>query len=65
MKKKSFMKCKKFVKYAKKYLVLIKTIKMYLNYIIKRGIIVITQKNLGERLIVFAILDTKQQKKLQ
>ena len=38
------MKCTKFVTYAKKYLVLIKTIKMYLNYIIKKEIIVITPK---------------------
>ena len=31
----SFIKCKKFVTYEKKYLVLIKTMKIHLNYIIK------------------------------
>ena len=29
------MKCKKFFTYAKNYLILIKTMKMHLNYIIK------------------------------
>ena len=44
----SFIKTKKFVTYVKKNLVLIKMIK-------KSEIIVITQENLGELLIVFAI----------
>ena len=39
----------------KKYLVLIKMIKMYLNYMIKQEIIVITPEDLGELLIVSAI----------
>ena len=54
MKKRSFIKCKKFVIYAKKYFVLKKNDKN-LKYIIKEGIIVITPENLGELLIVFAI----------
>ena len=49
------MKNKKFVTDAKKNLVLIKMIKMNLNYIVKSEIIVITQENLEELLIVFAI----------
>ena len=55
MKKLSFMKTKKFVTYVKKNLVLIKMIKIHLNYTIKSEIIVITQENLEELLIVFAI----------
>ena len=49
------MKNKNFVTYAKKNLVLMKMVKMHLNYIIKPEIIVITQENLEELLIVFAI----------
>ena len=45
----------KFVTYVKKILVLIKMIKMHLNYTIKSGIIVITLENLEELLIIFAI----------
>ena len=49
------MKSKNFVTYAKKNLVLMKMIKMHLNYTIKSEIIVITLENLEELLIVFAI----------
>ena len=49
------MKSKRFVTYAKKNLVLMKMIKIHLNYTIKSEIIVITQENLEELLIVFAI----------
>ena len=63
MKKLSFMKTKKFVTYVKKNLVLIKMIKIYLNYTIKSEIIVITLENLGQLLIVFVIYNTKYQKK--
>ena len=59
------MKSKKFVTYAKKNLVLMKKKKMHLNYTIKSEIIVITLENLEELLIVFAILDTKHQKKFR
>ena len=52
----------KFVIYAKKYLVLIKTMKLNLNYIIKEEIIVIIQENLKELLIVFVTYDTKHPK---
>ena len=48
------MKSKKFVTYAKKNLVLMKIIKMHLNYTMKSEIIVITLENLGVLLIVFA-----------
>ena len=51
----SLMKSKRFVTYAKKYLVLMKMIKMYLNYTIKSETIAITLENLVELLIVFAI----------
>ena len=47
------MKSKNFVTYAEKNLVVIKMIKMHLNYTIKSEIIVITQENLEELLIVF------------
>ena len=40
---------------CKKNLVLMKIIKIHLNYTIKSEIIVITQENLEELLIVFAI----------
>ena len=53
MKKLSLMKSKKFVKYVKKNLVLIKIIKIHLNYTIKSKIIAITPENLEELLIVF------------
>ena len=49
------MKSKKFVTYVKKNLVLMKMVKMHLNYTIKSEIIVITGENLEELLIVFAI----------
>ena len=51
---KSYEKQKVFT-YAKKNLVLMRMIKMHLNYIIKSEIIVITPENLEELLIVFAI----------
>ena len=50
--------------YATRNFVLIKMIKMSLNYTIKQEIIVIARVNLEELLIVFAIQDTKHQKKL-
>ena len=55
IKKVSLMKSKKFVTYAEKYLVLMKMIKMYLNYTMKSETIAITLENLVELLIVFAI----------
>ena len=55
IKKVSLMKSKKFVTYAKKNLVSMKMIKMNLNYTIKSEIIVITEENLEELLIVFVI----------
>ena len=51
----SLMKSKRFVTYAEKYLVLMKMIKMYLNYTMKSETIAITLKNLVELLIVFPI----------
>ena len=57
------MKSKKFVTYAKKNLVLMKMMKMHLNHTRKSEIIVITLENVKELLIVFAISDTKHQKK--
>ena len=51
----SLMKSKKFVTYVKRNLVLMKMIKMHLNYTIKSEIIVIITKNLEELLIAFAI----------
>ena len=47
------MKSKKFVTYVEKNFVVIKMIKMHLNYTIKSEIIVITQENIEELLIVF------------
>ena len=55
IKKVSLLKSKKFVTYTKKNLVLMKMIKMQLNYAIMLVIIVITPENLAELLIVFAI----------
>ena len=52
----------KFVISAKTYLVLIKTMKLNLNYIIKEEIIVIIQENLEELLIIFVTYDTKHPK---
>ena len=49
------MKSKKFVTYAKKNLVLIRMIKIHSKDTVKSDIIVITQENLEELLIVFAI----------
>ena len=49
------MKIKKFVKYVKKNLVMIKMIKVHLNYTIRSEIIIVTQENLADLLIVFAI----------
>ena len=49
------MKSKKFVKYLKNHLVLVKKIKLHLNYTIKSEIMVITLKSLEELLIVFTI----------
>ena len=49
------MKSKKFVTSGKENLVLIKMIKIYLNYTVKSEIIVITQDNLEKLFIVFAI----------
>ena len=49
------MKSKKFVTSGKENLVLIKMIKIFLNYIVKSEIIVITQDNLEKLFIVFAI----------
>ena len=62
MKKKSFMKNKKSVIYAKKNFVLIKIIKKNLNYTIELEIIVIIQENIEELLIVFVIyvINTKR-----
>ena len=54
-KKLRLMKNKKFATYIKKNFVLMKMIKIHLNYTIKSEIIVITQENLKELLIVFAI----------
>ena len=55
MRKISIMKCKKFVTYAKKDLILIKMMKMHLSYTINSEIIVITHEILEELLIVFVI----------
>ena len=49
------MKSKKFATMQKKNLVLMKMIKMHLNYTIKSEIFVITPENLEELLIVFEI----------
>ena len=56
MKKISLMKSKRFVTYAKEHLVLMKMIKMHLNYTIKSESIVITLENLEELLFtVFTV----------
>ena len=55
IKKISLMKSKRFVTYAKKYLVLMKMIKMHLNFTLKSEIIAITLENLVELLIVFVM----------
>ena len=49
------MKSEKYIIYAKNDLVLIKMIKMHLQYAIRSEIIVITLENLEELLIVFTI----------
>ena len=49
------MKSKKFLRYANKNLVLVKMIKVHLNYTMNSNIIVNTMENLEELLIVFAI----------
>ena len=49
------MKSKKFVTSGKENLVLIKMIKIFLNYTVKSEILVITQDNLEKLFIVFAI----------
>ena len=59
MKKLNFMKSKKFVTYAKNSFVLMKMRKVNLNFIIRLKITVITQENLEELLIAFAIKDKK------
>ena len=55
MKKISLMKGKKFATYAKKSFVLMKMRKVNLNYTTKSDITAITQENLEELLIIFAI----------
>ena len=55
IKKKVLWKAKKFVTYVNKNLVLMKMIRMNLNYTIKSEIIVITQENSEELLLVLAI----------
>ena len=55
MKKKSPMKIKKFVIYVEKNFVLIRMMKIHLNYIIKLEIIVIIQENLEDLHIIFVI----------
>ena len=51
----SLVKNKTFVTYAKKNLLLIRMMKIHSKNTIKSEIIVITQENLEELLIVFAI----------
>ena len=51
----SLMKSKKYATYAKKSFALLTMRKMNLNYTIKSEIIVITQENLEELHIIFAI----------
>ena len=60
-KKKSLMKSKKFVTYAKNNFVLItiKKMKMNLNYTIKSEIIAIIQEKIEKLLIVFVIYAIK------
>ena len=55
MKKISPIKSKKFVIYVKKNLILLKVIKMDLNYIIKQEIIVNILENIEQLLIIFVI----------
>ena len=55
MKKISLINSKKFVTYVKKNLILIKMIKMHLNYTIKQEIIVTILGNIEELVIVLAI----------
>ena len=50
-----FMKNKKYVTYAKESFIMIKIRKANMTFIIKSEIIVITQENLEELLIIFAI----------
>ena len=59
------MKSEKYIIYAKNDLVLIKMIKMHLQYAIRSEIIVITLENLEELLIVFTIKDAKHQSKFR
>ena len=60
---KSYVYVTVYATYAKMNLVLMKMIKMHLNYTIKSEIIVITLENLEELLIVFAILREKNTKR--
>ena len=55
MKKQSLIKSEKFVIYVKKNLILIKMIKIHLNYTVKQEIIVIILENIDELLITFVI----------
>ena len=64
-KKIRLMKSKIYVIYANKNLVLMKMTKTHLNYNINSEIIVIILEYLEELVIVFAIQDTKHQKKFQ
>ena len=57
------MKSKKTATYVKKSFVMMKMIKIDSNYTKKSEIIAITQENLEELLIAFAIEDTKYLKK--
>ena len=54
-KKLRLIKSKRFATYVKKKFVLMKIIKIHLNYTIKSEIIVITRENLEQLLILFAI----------
>ena len=64
MKKISYIKSKKYVSYTKKNLVLMMISKLHLIKSIKKEeIIVITKGNLEVLLMIFAISDTKHQKK--
>ena len=64
MKKISHIKSKKYVSYTKKNLVLMMISKLHLIKSIKKEeIIVITKGNLEVLLMIFAISDTKHQKK--
>ena len=57
------MKSKKTATYVKKSFVMMKMIKIDSNYTKKSEIIAITEENLEELLIAFAIEDTKYLKK--